>query len=744
MAEEFITIELTDGRSVDFPAGMSQDEMAAALKKLPNGDGQKGFFERAGDKISGAVDWFKGGQREDNIPLAMSSNLGLPKWAATKMVALLSTTASDDRLQAGIKEIIPGAQFDKDKYGNLVVISPIYRDGKPTQQYTRFYPNPKGLDATDLMIGSGAVALGEAIVATGGLLGAPTTGLLGASTIGATEAGLVEAVSSYLSNDKYKYGDIPAGAIGATVGAKAVELLGKLYRTFKRSPGAVFSDGGQLPKAVQEQLRAAGIDPATITRETMASIDAKIKQGIDPGEAGRMAEAETLPVPVPVTTGAITGSKGQQLFEDAAASGAYGEKAESMMRGAREKTQDALQQNIPAIQEKIGKGSATVTETGQAGAAAQDVLAAQQAQAKKQANALYDAARDKGPAFMDEEAALGMASRIEQSLSEGFEFVNIPKTAGAFDKLKTIISEGGGIRDMFALRAQVVNLAKEGGTDGAAAIQLKSLLDKELTDALDTALIYGDEAAVSAWKKAVSNYSEFKDLWQSKGGLLNTLTERATKDGEKLALKVTPEQASNTIFGVTSNRLSTNPKIAANINTLKKMLPAEEWNMIRQEAFLRITQAGKAQQGGRDVFSGVNFRKEWNKLLSDNPTMIKSLFTPEERSLITQFANVAARATGGASNASNSANAAFNLIGKVATALGATRGGKFMMELPFLNVAQRGYGMARASSATSGRPTPVPQGSGAGAGATIATQDELQNYLADEYGNAKAQLFGPQ
>lgn len=166
--------------------------------------------------------------------------------------------------------------------------------------------------------------------------------------------------------------------------------------------------------------------------------------------------------------------------------------------------------------------------------------------------------------------------------------------------------------------------------------------------------------------------------------------------------------------------------------------------MIRQEAFLRITRAGKSQKAGRDVFSGVNFRKEWEKLKTDNPTMINALFTPEERKLITQFANVAARSTGGAVNASNTANSAFNIMGRIMTALGGTGTGRFAMELPFINMARSGYGMARTGSAISGKPTPRPQGSGAGAGGVIANEEELQNYLATEYGAARNQLFGPQ
>ena len=86
-------------------------------------------------------------------------------------------------------------------------------------------------------------------------------------------------------------------------------------------------------------------------------------------------------------------------------------------------------------------------------------------------------------------------------------------------------------------------------------------------------------------------------------------------------------------------------------------IPKEQFDQIRQEAFLRIAEAGKTARGDTDMFSGVKFRKEFKNLMSKNPTLIKSLFTPEERSLIEQFANVAARATSGAKNTSNSANA---------------------------------------------------------------------------------------
>ena len=127
--------------------------------------------QAAPEKI-GLIDWLKGGKREDNIDLIQNAPLNLPSQKAAQMTALLATTASDDRLQSGIEKIIPNAQFDKDKYGNLVVISPIYNnEGNELQQYTRFYPNPVGLQTQDLMQAAGVITLGQLISTGVGALG---------------------------------------------------------------------------------------------------------------------------------------------------------------------------------------------------------------------------------------------------------------------------------------------------------------------------------------------------------------------------------------------------------------------------------------------------------------------------------------------------------------------------------------------------------------------------------------------
>ena len=242
------------------------------------------------------MDWFKGGKREETIPLIQGANLGLPEDKARQMTALLATTASDDRLQSGIQKILPNAQFDKDRFGNLVVIAPVYRDGQETQQYTRFYPNPKGLNAVDLMQGAGAVALGQAIAATGGLAGLPTAGMLGGGLIGMTEAAIVEAASSKLSDDPFQVFDIPIGFFGGALGAKAAQVLGDIVAKVKTRPSTVLDSNGNLKASVRAQLTQLGLDPDNITAELAAKIKGEVRRVGKPEASAALAENDVLSI----------------------------------------------------------------------------------------------------------------------------------------------------------------------------------------------------------------------------------------------------------------------------------------------------------------------------------------------------------------------------------------------------------------------------------------------------------------
>ena len=326
--------------------------------------------------LGSAIDWMAGVNRREDIPQAMQARLGLSPAQSAQMVALLATTASDDRLMRGIMKIEPSAQFDKDEYGNLIAVMP-KRDAEGNEVgRTRFYPNPRGLDMVDLMQGSGALALGSGVGAAAKLLGLPMTGLLGGATIGATEAALTEGASSQLTDTPYQLSDIPYGAAGGAAAGKAADILEGFLRKAGGS-GTAFVNG-QLTQQARDALRAAGVDPDSVTQEMAESVMRRTRSAIDPVEAGRLAASETLPTPVPLTRGEVSGSAGQQLFEDMALKGAYGESAAALIRGRRAEQQAAIQQNVGAIQERLAGAAPLVGAAGEGGAAAQATATAAQ------------------------------------------------------------------------------------------------------------------------------------------------------------------------------------------------------------------------------------------------------------------------------------------------------------------------------------------------------------------------------
>lgn len=704
---------------VYFPDGTSEADIIAALKTL---EPPKGMVEKT-------VDWFKGGQREDFIPTAFNANLGLPADKSAKLVALLSTTASDDRLEMGIKNILPKATFDKDQYGNLVVTAPVYRDGKETGQFNRFYPNPAGLDTTDVMIGSGAAALASPVAKGLQFLGAPIKRMLGGATIGATEAGLVEGVSSYLTGDDYQFSDLVFGAGGGAAGAKVGELLQFVAKSFKQNPKSVIGEDGAMKPRIKAMLTRAGLDPDQVTKELAQDFQARVNAGVDPTQAGRLSEASSLPAPIPLTAGQVTGSKGTQLFEDLAEKGAYGADAEQVMSGQREAAKEAILENVPLIQERLAGGANPIAEKGLGGVQVQDTLVKSKQKASDKADELYTAARETG------NANLGLVrgdfgDTLRGGVRQEFNLSTTPKTNSILDEIDDVLGQGGDIQQLFAIRTQFNNISDP--VDARAGRKARDLFDQKLKEYADEALIAGDQNTVAAWSKAISNYSEFKSLWNTKGGILKAITAKeVARDGEKLALTVAPERAANYILGASNNKLMTAGDITRDLVTLKKQLPPSDFAAIKQEAFLNLVDDVSSEGVDGVTFSGTKFLTKWSKM-KKNQTAIKALFSPEDIKLINQFAVVSAKATGGAKNTSNSTPAFSGLIQTLFAALGRTNTARTLMNAPVIQGGANVISGGRARSSIDPTGQIPPNVISAGTAGVAATTDEGRNLIEEK------------
>ena len=87
-------------------------------------------------------------------------------------------------------------------------------------------------------------------------------------------------------------------------------------------------------------------------------------------------------------------------------------------------------------------------------------------------------------------------------------------------------------------------------------------------------------------------------------------------------------------------------------------------------------------------------------MCNQNPELLDTLFTKDERKLSGQFAIVAARVTGGVKNTSNSATSASNMIGKPGLMLGNSTMLKWATRRPIVNSLRNNmYGSTAAENA---------------------------------------------
>jgi|11BtaG_2_1085332.scaffolds.fasta_scaffold03799_3 hypothetical protein len=642
----------------------------------------------APEKI-GLIDWLKGGKREDNIDLIQNAPLNLPSQKAAQMTALLATTASDDRLQSGISKIIPNAQFDKDKYGNLVVISPIYNnEGNELQQYTRFYPNPVGLQTQDLMQAAGVITLGQLISTGVGALGLTAVSpLLAGSVVGATEAGIIELASSVLSDDQFQVFDVPLGALGGAGGVKAGQYLGGLLKRFKSSPKSIVDENGQFLPNVKKDLIDLGLDPDTISRSIAADILKKAKTAVDPQSGVAVAEAQSLPIPTSITKGQASGSKPQQLLEDQLASGAYGETTAKIMSDFYNRQQNQLTSNLPEIQKTLG--GQQVLESGAGGEAAQKALLEARNQARQRATAMFDEADQAGSAFLNRFVADEMSTDLTNVVSK-YNPGEIPNTLKSATEIQDVISKRGSVKRLFEIRTRLVNTGAMGTQERAAATALKKQLDASLEKYVDEGLLTGDPSVVEKQIAAIKNYADFASKYKS-GGVLEKLTEKVTQDGNRV-LKVPPESVANFLFSASGSKLTAPGELVRTMRVLKENLPKNQFDQLRQEAFLKMARqsAGKIGEAGEQELSGAKFLKYWNGMKRDNPVLVRELFTKEEQELINKFASVASRITSQARNYSNSGNILANYMQQLTKTIGGNIFFRSAAMLPVINFAYEG------------------------------------------------------
>lgn len=389
--------------------------------------------------------------------------------------------------------------------------------------------------------------------------------------------------------------------------------------------------------------------------------------------------ANSLPVRVPLTRGQITQAPAQQMVENAMARGASGDVAAQIMRGHAADAQAALRGNVDAIGGRLAGGTATAP--GQGGAAVSDALNTRFDTAQQAVDDAYRAARGQAQSAPLPAAERGvMNQQIRQAVSD-YDPASVPRVTSILDKMdNSPTSSTFTPRDIFEARAQLSNLrASNDPVEAGAAGKAVRAVDGYLDDALNRDLFSGNDQVVSAWRDAIAERRNMGKLFEG-NDLIQALTQREVH-GDGLTLKVSPEDASNYIFGRDGLGFVGKKDMARDLARLRDTLGADgpEWDALRSEAFGRIARAGEgAPEGGAAQFSGQKFLKAWNDINTKSPQIMQTLFSPEERKLISDFAETAQIATTpikGGDNPSNSAIALSVLTKGFLSRLGAIGGG---------------------------------------------------------------------
>lgn len=446
---------------------------------------------------------------------------------------------------------------------------------------------------------------------------------------------------------------IGSSAVGATVGGAVgagLQILSPvvqpIYRAIKSALGPRIWDTRTSTFTTEGRkiLIQSGLDPDKITRELGEQFAREAQLAANPSDAAALASARSLPRPVPLTSGQITGDPAQQLFEDMARQGTRGQAARTTIESADDATRRALFGNLDAVQAEIAQGGATIAR-GEGMQAASSAVNRRAGAFEAKVNALYDAARKGGDAMVERSAYAEGVRDIAESLTD-FSPTNIPKVQTALARMFGHEAANGRptqmVSNIFQARAEMTALQAEGGVEGAAASRAKAALDRFI-NSLGQNSLHGSPETIKRWFNAIAARREYGRKFGS--GIVADLIERDPKAGWRLVID--PADAATRILGDGSKALSSKSDLARNLMQLRSRLGADskEWLGVRQEMFLRLAREarGGIRSDGEYQFSAPKFIKAFDDFVEKNKAMARLMFSDREFKVMRQLREVAGK-----------------------------------------------------------------------------------------------------
>lgn len=632
----------------------------------------------------------------------------LPMGSRAALTAGVSASSDPKQVADIALKHLPGAALRSDDKGNPIID---WQGGSLYVAKPGFRQQDAARIAGQGLAYAGATGLGQA--AGGGLISRILASLF-------TNAGtslLLDKGSEMAGSEQGA--SLPRAILAGGGGALAAQLtpvVNTAVRTLGRR-NVMGPDGRLLPEA-SALLRREGIELSDDQARVFARM---VADSVDPEDAARYAQSQSLPVPVPETRGTVTQNPSTQMFENQALDGVYGDAAHDLARGAQARQQEALRANVPAIQARLSGGQQRVAERGQGGAIAQSELQASKDVTKQAVSRAYDTAKA-NPAILSGDDVSRAVSRITESAQP--YYAHSPQAQAQGEALRGLADRGLVTPEqLFDWRRQTSKLMRSAPdeTQRGALREMITSFDSNIDDLVRNSLIAGDEDAARLWSKAVAARRRMGKRFGNEGGdksndLIGQLLEKEYK-GRSYQLKVPPEGASNLIFGASNLGFVGKPQLARDLMRLRDRLGRNSagWQGIREEAFLRFAnQAEGALNGSARMFSGAKGLKAWEDAMTKNGPVMRTLFSEPEANLIGNFWRTAARVTNpvrGGRNFSGTSQGLADIMKRMYDGLFIGEKGKSVLSrlLPKVHgYAQDAVQTRRIAESVSGRASVVP------------------------------------
>jgi hypothetical protein len=236
---------------------------------------------------------------------------------------------------------------------------------------------------------------------------------------------------------------------------------------------------------------------------------------------------------------------------------------------------------------------------------------------KKATTYLYDQATERGNNASVGTARVGALSRIIKDTLKDYDIADMPKLSKRLKELDTFASLPTNFSiKVNALSAWRKRINKNSSTDPAEATALgiaKGQLDEYMNDMLESDLISGDPAAITAWKDANRAFTQYKEDF-SDVKVVKRLTEQGT----------TPEQVKSLILG--QSALNAKKEAGLVVRKLNEVLgkDSEPMNHLRSEVVFDVVEPLLRDQPNYNAFTSG-----YDKFVRNNKTLITELFGEE-------------------------------------------------------------------------------------------------------------------